>query len=115
MITSLTRLCGLGVEAAETFARNGLLRPVPPANLARMIEAFRHFHVTPATGVAMAAARWPDRPAIHDEDGSLTCAELDARVAALASALYGRFGVQPGQTVAIMWPNHRGFVEALAA
>ncbi|MEU7747769.1 AMP-binding protein [Nonomuraea sp. NPDC049158] len=115
MITSLTRLCGLGVEAAETFARNGLLRPVPPANLARMVEAFRHFHVTPATGVAMAAARWPDRPAIHDEDGSLTCAELDARVAALASALYGRFGVQPGQTVAIMWPNHRGFVEALAA
>ncbi|MEU7835167.1 AMP-binding protein [Nonomuraea sp. NPDC049129] len=115
MITSLTRLCGLGVEAAETFARNGLLRPVPPANLARMIEAFRHFHVTPATGVAMAAARWPDRPAIHDEDGSLTCAELDARVAALASALYGRFGVQPGQTVAIMWLNHRGFVEALAA
>ncbi|MFD1541239.1 AMP-binding protein [Nonomuraea guangzhouensis] len=115
MITRLARLCGFGAEAVETFARNGLLRPVPPADLARMVEAFRHFHVTPATGVAMAAARWPDRPAILDEDGSLTFAELDARVVALARALYDRFGVRPGRTVAIMWPNHRGFVEAVAA
>ncbi|MEU4232291.1 AMP-binding protein [Nonomuraea sp. NPDC026600] len=115
MITRLARLCGFGAEAVETFARNGLLRPVPPADLARMVEAFRHFHVTPATGVAMAAARWPDRPAVLDEDGCLTFAELDERVVALASALYDRFGVRPGRTVAIMWPNHRGFVEAVAA
>ncbi|MBT2232484.1 AMP-binding protein [Nonomuraea sp. NEAU-A123] len=115
MITRLARLCGFGAEAVETFARNGLLRPVPPADLARMVEAFRHFHVTPATGVAMAAARWPDRPAIFDEDGCLTFSELDERVVALASALYDRFGVRPGRTVAIMWPNHRGFVEAVAA
>jgi acyl-CoA synthetase (AMP-forming)/AMP-acid ligase II len=115
MIGRLDELLGFGAEAVTTYARNGLLRPLHPAELARMVEAFRHFHVTLATGVAVAAARWPDRPALLDEDGSLTFAELDARVTALASALYHRHGVRPGRTVAVMWPNHRGFVEAVAA
>ncbi|WP_219461831.1 AMP-binding protein [Nonomuraea rhizosphaerae] len=115
MLTRLAELCQFGAEAVATYTRNGLLGPVPPAELARMVEAYRHFHVTLATGVAVAAARWPDRTAVIDEDGSLTFAELDERAARLASALYHQAGVGPGRTVAVMWPNHRGFVEAVAA
>ncbi|SPL89659.1 Long-chain-fatty-acid--CoA ligase [[Actinomadura] parvosata subsp. kistnae] len=106
---------GFGLETAAALVRNGLLGPVHPAALARMVEAYRHFHLTPATGLAVAAARWPDRPAIIDEAGTLTFAQLDARAAALAAGLHRRLGVGPGTTVAVMWPNDRGFAEAIAA
>jgi acyl-CoA synthetase (AMP-forming)/AMP-acid ligase II len=115
MIGRLVELGGFGIEAVVALTRNGLLGPVPPAALARMVEAYRHFHVTPAAGVAMAAARWPDRRAVVDEAGSITFAELDARAAALAAALHHRHGVGPGRTVAVMWPNDRDFVTAVAA
>ncbi|MEV0590680.1 AMP-binding protein [Nonomuraea cavernae] len=115
MTSRLAELCGFGAEAVETFWRNGLLRPEPPDRLARMVAAYRRYDATPAAGVAIAAARWPDRTAILDDDGRLTFAELDRRAAALASALHDRFGVRPGHTVAVMWLNHRGFAEAMAA
>ncbi|MGP4103021.1 AMP-binding protein [Nonomuraea sp. KM90] len=115
MIGRLIELGGFGIEAAVALTRNGLLGPVHPAALARVVEAYRHFHVTPAAGLAVAAARWPDRTAVVDEDGTLTFAELDARAAALAAGLHRRLGVRPGRTVAVMWPNDRGFAEAVAA
>ncbi|MBF8189480.1 AMP-binding protein [Nonomuraea sp. K274] len=115
MIGRLVEWGGFGVEAVAALTRNGLLRPVPPAALARVVEAYRHFHLTPAAGVAIGAVRWPDRAAVVDEKGSLTFAELDARAAALAAGLSRRFGVGPGRTVAVMWPNDRGFVEAITA
>ncbi|MEO3797468.1 AMP-binding protein [Nonomuraea sp. B10E15] len=115
MIEKLAELGEFGAQAAVALTRNGLLRPTHPAALARVVEAYRHFHVTPAAGLAMAAARWPDRQAVVDEDGALTFAELDGRAAALAAGLHHRLGVEPGTTVAVMWPNHRGFAEAVAA
>ncbi|HEX4818394.1 MAG TPA: AMP-binding protein, partial [Nonomuraea sp.] len=115
MIGRLAELGGFGVEAVVTLVRNGLLGPVPPATLARMVEAYRHFHLTPAAGVAMAAARWPDRRAVVDEAGPVTFAELDARATRLAATLRHRYGAGPGRTVAVMWPNDRGFVTAVAA
>ncbi|MGW3353362.1 AMP-binding protein [Nonomuraea rubra] len=115
MLGRLADLGGFGLEAAPALIRNGLLSPVHPSALARVVEAYRHFHVSPATGLAAAAARWPDRPALVDEEGSLTFAELDARAAALAAGLHRRFGTGPGRTAAVMWPNHRGFAEAVAA
>ncbi|MGR6920246.1 AMP-binding protein [[Actinomadura] parvosata] len=115
MIGRLADLGGFGLETAAALVRNGLLGPVHPAVLARMVEAYRHFHLTPATGLAAAAARWPDRPAIIDEAGTLTFAQLDARAAALAAGLHRRLGVGPGTTAAVMWPNDRGFAEAIAA
>ncbi|WP_406675235.1 AMP-binding protein [Nonomuraea sp. N2-4H] len=115
MLGRLIDLGGFGVEAVATLTRNGLLGPVHPAALARVVEAYRHFHLTPATGLAVAAARWPDRPAVIDEEGEVTFAELDARAAALAAGLHRRFGVGPGTTVAVMWPNDRGFPAAAGA
>ncbi|TMR23763.1 hypothetical protein ETD86_07170 [Nonomuraea turkmeniaca] len=67
MIGRLVELDGFGIEAVATLTRSGLLAPVPPATLARMVEAYRHFHVSPAAGVAMAAARWPERRSVVDE------------------------------------------------
>ncbi|MEV4475556.1 AMP-binding protein [Nonomuraea salmonea] len=115
MLGRLIDLGGFGVQAAATLTRNGLLGPVHPAALARMVEAYRHFHLTPATGLAIAAARWPDRAAVIDEAGSVTFAELDDHAAALAAGLHRRLGVGPGTTVAVMWPNDRGFPAAVAA
>ncbi|MFI7708530.1 AMP-binding protein [Nonomuraea sp. NPDC049480] len=115
MIGRLVELGGFGLEAVVALTRNGLLAPVPPAALARIVEAYRHFHVTPAAGLAMAAARWPERRAVVDEAGAITFAELDARAAALAAGLHHRHGVGPGRTVAVMWPNDRGFPTAVAA
>ncbi|MEV0616340.1 AMP-binding protein [Nonomuraea sp. NPDC050404] len=115
MIGRLIDWGGFGAGAAAALVRNGLLGPVHPSALARMVEAYRHFHLTPATGLAVAAARWPDRTAVVDEEGSLTFAELDGQAAALAAALYDRLGVGPGRTVAVMWPNDRGFALAVAA
>ncbi|MFD0475775.1 AMP-binding protein [Nonomuraea thailandensis] len=108
MLGRLADLGGFGLEAAPALIRNGLLGPVHPSALARVVEAYRHFHLTPATGSAAAAARWPDRPAVVDEAGTLTFAELDARAAALAAGLHRRLGAGPGRTVAVMWPNDRG-------
>ncbi|NUR29331.1 MAG: AMP-binding protein [Catenulispora sp.] len=95
--------------------RSGLLRPTSPARLPRMLAVLTRLQVTPAFGLAMAAARWPERPAIHDDAGTLTYAELEHRATALAVALHERLGVRQGHTVAVLRPNERGFVEAAAA
>ncbi|WP_422733746.1 amino acid adenylation domain-containing protein [Micromonospora sp. WMMD558] len=59
--------------------------------------------------VAAAAARWPDRPALVQDDRTVTHAELAARAAAVGAGLAAR-GVRPGDTVAVLldrtpdWP-----------
>ncbi len=67
---------------------------------------------TPAAGYATAAARYPDDPAIIDEHGTVTFAELDRRTSAIARGLQ-EAGVGEGDRVALLCRNHRGFVEAL--
>ncbi|MER7504385.1 AMP-binding protein [Nonomuraea pusilla] len=115
MIGRLAELCGFGCEAVGTYTRNGLLSPEPPAVLARVVEAYRRYGVTLATGLAVGAARWPGRAAVIDDGGTATFAELDGRAAALAAALHDRYGLGEGRTAAVLWRNDRGFVEAVAA
>jgi acyl-CoA synthetase (AMP-forming)/AMP-acid ligase II len=71
--------------------------------------------VSPAAVLAAAASLHPDRPAVIDEIGEITFAELDRRAAALAAALLREYGLSAGNRVGIMCRNHRGFVEAAAA
>ena len=105
----------LWARASCALAHAGVLAPVRPDRLIRMGRSAIRWGSGPAGLMATSAARWPEQPALVDERGSLTYAELDRRVAAIAAGLAAEFGVGPQRSVAIMCRNHRGFVEALLA
>jgi acyl-CoA synthetase (AMP-forming)/AMP-acid ligase II len=103
-----------GIYVANTLARAGFLRPARPDRALRAIVGLHRFGPTLAAGYVGAAARYPAAPALIDELGTLTFAELDRRSNALARGFAGH-GLREGETVAIMCRNHRWFVEASAA
>ena len=65
-------------------------------------------------GIAGAAITHPDDEMLIDEGGSLSFGEMHRRSNALARALAER-GVRPGDGIAIMARNHRGFIDATLA
>jgi fatty-acyl-CoA synthase len=97
-----------------TLARVGVLRPDRPDKLARVGLTLLRWGPTPASGYAISALRTPNRPAIHDERGTISFAELQAQTNALARGLRG-LGVVEGDSIAIFCRDHRGFVEASVA
>ncbi len=97
-------------ELVET----GLIRPVRPDKLARIIREVARWGTTPAAAIAAANVEIPDNVAFVDELGELTYRELHERSNGLARALEAD-GVRPGDGVAIMCRNHRGFVDATLA
>ena len=103
-----------GVHVAGTFARAGILRPSRPDRALRAIVGLHRFGPTLAAGYLGAAARFPHAPALIDERGTLTFAEVDRRTNALARALAGH-GLTEGDTIALLCRNHRGFVETAVA
>lgn len=62
-----------------------------------------------------AAARYPERTAVHDDDEALTYAELYSRSRHFAAALKSRYGLGPGQKVALCCRNHGDLLTALFA
>ncbi len=103
-----------GIHVAGTLARAGMLRPSRPDRAMRAIIGLRRFGPTMAAGVVGAAARFPSAPAVIDDDGSVTFADLDRRTNALARGLAGH-GLTEGRILAVMCRNHRGFIEVAAA
>jgi len=97
-----------------TLARAGIVRPQRPDRLFHAASALIRWGATPAAGFKAAASRFPDDRAIIDEAGTLTFREVHERTNALAHALAAE-GVGPGDRVAIMCRNHRGWVEAYVA
>lgn len=95
----------------RTLAGAGLIRPERPDRLVRGLDALRRWGPTVAGGYAAAAIRHPDSVALIDELGSLTFKQIDRRGNAVARGLSAR-GVRPGDGVAILARNHRGFVDA---
>lgn len=83
-----------------------------------------HAPLTPLTFLARAADVYPDRVAIVYDDWAAspaaertpaterTWAETSERVGRLASGLRHRFGVERGDTVAVLSPNTPAFLEA---
>src|SRR6478752_5621540 len=61
-----------------------------PDRLARSLLAMAPWGTTLPGVVAAAAARYPDRIAIHDDDGNITYAELWDRSQRIAGALVAR-------------------------
>ena len=114
---ALTRAHGLAGSVStpvRVLGGSGLLRPVPPATMARMGKALREWGTGPAGGFTAMALRDPGRLGLIDELGSLTFEQMQRRSNALARALAAR-GVREGDSVAVMCRNHRGFVDAVVA
>lgn len=98
----------------KVLGEAGVIRPHGPIALARAGMALKQWGTGPAGGFAAQALLQPGRPALVDELGTLSYAELHQRSNALARAL-GRLGVTEGDSVALMCRNHRGFVDASIA
>ncbi len=92
----------------------GIIAPMRPDKLGRVALELVRWGASPAAGAASCAITHPDEPAIVDDAGALTFAEVHARSNALAHSLREQ-GVKPGSGLAIMCRNHRGFVEVSLA
>jgi len=105
-----TRL-SLQLDVVRTLARAGILAPARPDRLVRAARALARMGATPAAGYAVAAARYPDQPAVADERGTLTFEDMHARTNALARALQTE-GVRGGDRIGVLCRNHRHFIDA---
>jgi acyl-CoA synthetase (AMP-forming)/AMP-acid ligase II len=104
----------VATTAARALLRCGLLSPPNPVALVRLVTEVCRGGTNPYTLLAVAAARWPNRAAIIDDDGTLSYRELQSETEALAGQLLGE-GVGPGHAVGTMCRNGRGFVRAVFA
>ncbi len=111
LVTSRVKDTGTSLKI---LTESGIVRPYSPVVIAGMANALRQWSTTPAGGFKTIALRMPHQVAIIDERGSLTFGELQERTNALAHGLRAR-GVKPGDGVAVMCRNHRGFIEASIA
>jgi fatty-acyl-CoA synthase len=102
------------LQTVATLAQAGIIRPQRPDRLLHAGVALVRWGATPAAGFKAAASRFPDDLALIDEAGTLTFREVHERTNALAHVLAAE-GVGPGDRVAIMCRNHRGWVEAYVA
>jgi fatty-acyl-CoA synthase len=85
----------------------------PPHKLVGVLRDLEAYGPAGAA-VSFAASGFGDRPAIIDETGSLTFADLDRRSNALANALRER-GFTARQGLGILCRNHRGLFESILA
>ena len=100
--------------AARALMSSGLLGPPAPPAVLRVVREVCRGGTNLYTLLAVAAARWPDRTAMIDDDGALSYRELQAKTESLAREL-SRDGVGPDQAVGIMCRNGRNFIAAVFA
>ena len=98
---------------AALCVRSGIVGPQLPHRIAQLGLAFERFGLL-GGAIAAGAIRHGDRPAVIDELGELTYKQLHERSNALANA-WREHGLEPGESVAILVRNHRGFFDALFA
>ena len=113
MLRGLIDSAATTARATAAVARSGLLGPARPDKLARVGLAVERRGPL-AAACTGAAIRWGDGPGLTDELGTLSFRELDERSNALARA-WIEDGIRPGDGVAILCRNHRGFVDATYA
>jgi acyl-CoA synthetase (AMP-forming)/AMP-acid ligase II len=114
MASRLPAALGDAAFDLKVFSDVGLIRPMRPDKLARVVERYVRWGASPALGSAANAITVPDRTAIVDEAGTLTWERTHRRSNALGRALRDE-GVGLGDGVAIMCRNHRYFIEATMA
>ena len=99
------------LAASLGVARSGLVRPFRPDRLPQIGWALLRHGAGPGFGPLLGAALSPGRPAIVDDDGSLTFGELDARCSAVAAGLAAT--LSPGDTIGLLARNSAGFYETM--
>ena len=110
-------LARAGVEAryAATLlhARGPGVATVPPHRLLPVLRALEAYGPVGAS-LALAVAAQPDFPALIDDQGPVTAADLDRSSNELANALLVR-GFRAGDSIGILARNHRGLFQAIFA
>ncbi|MEB3980689.1 AMP-binding protein [Mycobacterium sp. 663a-19] len=99
---------------ARALASSGLLSPPAPLGVLRLAREVYRGGTNLYTLLAVAAARWPRRTAMIDDDGAVTYRELQSKTEALAREL-ARAGVGSGQAVGVMCRNGRNFAASAFA
>lgn len=94
----------------RTLHKAGVVGGLGPAAIPVAASALIRGGTTPATAIRVAAAKNGGKVYLEDERGSLTFGEVHRRSNALAHAFAG-LGIGPGDGLAVMCRNHRGFVE----
>ncbi len=110
----LTGRVGNALVAVRVMAEAGVIGPIRPDRLVKVLTTLARFGRSPAAGTISLAARYPGQTMIVDELGSLTFDEVHRRTNALAHALSDA-GIKEGDGVGIMCRNHRGFIESTVA
>ncbi len=83
--TGLTGKIGYALGSAKVLVDAGVIRPIRPDKLVKVITTLARFGRSPAAGTISLAARYPDEPMIVDELGTLTFGEVHRRTNALAT------------------------------
>lgn len=105
---------GVVTTAARALLGSGLLSPSSPAAALRLVRELYRGGTNLYTPLAIAAARWPERTAIVDDDGALSYREIQTMTESVAGELT-LAGIGPGQAVGVMCRNGRNFVAAAFA
>jgi acyl-CoA synthetase (AMP-forming)/AMP-acid ligase II len=104
----------VAATAARALWSTGLLGPPTPVAVFRLLREAYRSGTNVYTLFAVAAARWPNRTAIIDDDGALSYRELQAIIESLAAEVRD-LGVGQGQAVGVMCRNGRNFVASVFA
>jgi fatty-acyl-CoA synthase len=99
------RRVALEARSAAVLRRAGLLGAETPRQLLQGLAAIRAFG-TFGSAPRVAALRHGDRPAVHDELGTITFNEFEEQVNRLTSAMRGK-GLGAGSSVGVLCRNHR--------
>jgi acyl-CoA synthetase (AMP-forming)/AMP-acid ligase II len=111
LVHSAAEMGGLSVA----LIKSGVWKSARPSHLIGIERALRTWGQSMAALGAIAAIRYPDRPAVIEGSDSITYAELDRRCERIAAELHARHGIVAGGKVAVLCRNHRGFLEATLA
>jgi fatty-acyl-CoA synthase len=99
-------------ETAAILVRRGMFRPVRPDRMVRAGLAFRRWGMSPAAAYVVNAVIDPERPALIDDDRTISYAQLDRRTNSLARALADA-GAGRERNLAILCRNSATFVECV--
>lgn len=105
MLKDPAHRAGLETRSLITLIRAGMIGIEPPHRIVQIVKALTDYGPFGAAP-RIAAIRHGQRPAVSDELGELSFAELDEQVNRLAHSLRAT-GLRPGSSVGLLCRNHR--------